>query len=202
MITSFYCFFCRLFIYIYIYINELHLYFSCFFCLQQPQPHDLLITAHIINKIEHSCCACRPRQSDSADIQFVHDTFHEAKHMFHAATRLGFHPVALLLLFRQRMASVAPFAYSVLHPIFFQRFLQTYIRAVRIQLLPLVILSEQVIQVASCSKSQRTSGTAPRMPRSSPISHGTAISSSRQTPCPPLTGRESGGTTAQRVAYL
>ncbi len=122
--------------------------------------------------------------------------------MFHTAARLGFQPVALLLLFRQRMASVAPFAYPVLHPIFFQRFLQTYIRAVRIQLLPLVILSEQVIQVASCSKSRRTSGTAPRTPRSSPISHGTAISSSRQAPCPRLTGRESGGTTAQRVAYL
>ena len=54
--------------------------------------------------------------------------------MFHAATRLGFHPVALLLLFRQRMASVAPFAYPVLHPIFFQRFLLTYIRAVRIRM--------------------------------------------------------------------
>ena len=67
-------------------------------------------------------------------IQSVHDTFHEAKHMFHAATRLGFHPVALLLLFRQRMASVAPFAYPVLHPIFFQRFLLTYIRAVRIRM--------------------------------------------------------------------
>ena len=32
--------------------------FSYFFRLQQPQPHILLVTAHIINKVDHSCYSC------------------------------------------------------------------------------------------------------------------------------------------------
>ena len=40
------------------------------------------------------------------------------------------------------------------------------------------------------------------MHRSSPASRGKAILFSRQVPCPRLTSRENGGTTAQRVAYL
>ena len=29
--------------------------FFILFRLQQPQPHNLLVTAHIINKVDHSC---------------------------------------------------------------------------------------------------------------------------------------------------
>ena len=66
--------------------------------------------------------------------------------MFHAAACLGFQPVVLLLLLRQRMASVTLLAYPVLHLILFQRFLLTHIRAVRIQFLTLVLFVQQVVK--------------------------------------------------------